>query len=35
VFDLVARAMLEEAPLLFQDFERSDDGSWTPQYAKV
>ena len=35
VFDLVARTMLEEAPLLFQDFQRSDDGAWTPQFAKV
>lgn len=35
VFDQVARLMKAEAPGLFQDFERSDDGSWLPQYRKV
>ncbi len=35
VFDRVAAVMAEEAPLLFQDFTRSDDGTWTPQFAKV
>jgi thymidylate synthase (FAD) len=35
VFDQVARAMRAEAPLLFQDFERHDDGSWVPTWRKV
>ena len=35
VFDRVAEAMLAEAPLLFQDFERRDDGSWVPTWRKV
>jgi thymidylate synthase (FAD) len=35
VFDRVARIMLEEAPGLFQDFARTDDGSWTPEFRKV
>ncbi len=35
VFDEVAQLMLAEAPSLFQDFQRSDDGSWLPQYRKV
>jgi thymidylate synthase (FAD) len=35
VFDQVARIMLEEAPGLFQDFVRQDDGSWVPEYRKV
>lgn len=35
VFDNVAEIMLEEAPSLFQDFERAGDGSWVPQYRKV
>jgi thymidylate synthase (FAD) len=35
VFDKVARLMRNEAPDLFQDFERRDDGSWVPQYRKV
>lgn len=35
VFDLVAQVMTREAPLLFQDFARGDDGTWTPQFAKV
>lgn len=35
VFDRVAQLMLAEAPGLFQDFERHDDGSWVPQYHKV
>jgi thymidylate synthase (FAD) len=35
VFDQVARSMLAEAPLLFQDFERRDDGSWVPTWRKV
>jgi hypothetical protein len=35
VFDKVARVMLEEAPSLFQDFKRDDDGTWAPEYRKV
>lgn len=35
VFDDVARLMLREAPLIFQDFERSPDGCWEPHYQKV
>jgi thymidylate synthase (FAD) len=35
VFDEVAQLMQAEAPSLFQDFQRSDDGSWLPEYRKV
>ena len=35
VFDKVARIMLAEAPNLFQDFTRQDDGCWVPEYRKV
>jgi thymidylate synthase (FAD) len=35
VFDRVARTMQAEAPGLFQDFRRGDDGVWTPAYRKV
>jgi thymidylate synthase (FAD) len=35
VFDKVARIMKDEAPALFQDFERQDDGSWVPEHRKV
>lgn len=35
VFDQVARIMLAEAPGLFQDFSRGDDGSWVPDHRKV
>jgi thymidylate synthase (FAD) len=35
VFDEVARIMQAEAPGLFQDFTRQDDGSWLPEYHKV
>lgn len=35
VFDQVARIMLDEAPGLFQDFSRTDDGSWVPEHRKV
>jgi thymidylate synthase (FAD) len=35
VFDVVAQKMLSEAPSLFQDFSRADDGSWIPEYRKV
>jgi thymidylate synthase (FAD) len=35
VFDRVAEIMREEAPGLFQDFERDSDGAWVPAYKKV
>ena len=35
VFDEVARIMQAEAPGLFQDFARQDDGSWVPEHHKV
>ena len=35
VFDRVARIMCAEAPGLFQDFSRSEDGSWVPEHRKV
>jgi thymidylate synthase (FAD) len=35
VFDEIARIMQAEAPGLFQDFVRQDDGSWVPEHRKV
>jgi thymidylate synthase (FAD) len=35
VFDEMARLMQAEAPGLFQDFTRQDDGSWVPEHRKV
>ena len=35
VFDQIARTMKEEAPNLFQDFQRLDDGTWAPEFRKV
>ncbi len=35
VFDRVARIMRAEAPGLFQDFVRHEDGSWVPEHRKV
>ncbi len=35
VFDRIARVMLDEAPLLFADFERLEDGTWRPRHRKV
>jgi thymidylate synthase (FAD) len=35
VFDKIARLMQAEAPGLFQDFARQDDGSWVPEHRKV
>jgi thymidylate synthase (FAD) len=35
VFDRVARILVEEAPSLFQDFSRREDGSWVPEWRKV
>jgi thymidylate synthase (FAD) len=35
VFDEVARIMQAEAPGLFQDFTRQDNGAWVPEHRKV
>jgi thymidylate synthase (FAD) len=35
VFDAVARLMQAEAPNVFQDFARHDDGCWAPEHRKV
>ena len=35
VFDLVARLALAEAPRLFADFARREDGAWVPEHSKV
>jgi thymidylate synthase (FAD) len=35
VFDKVAQIMREEAPELFQDFTRHEDGCWVPEHRKV
>lgn len=35
VFGKIAKVMLEEVPLLMQDFTELEDGSWVPQYRKV
>ncbi len=35
VFDEIARVMLAEAPLLFGDFVRRDDGAWVAEHRKV
>jgi thymidylate synthase (FAD) len=35
VFDQVARLARAEAPLLFADFERREDGAWVPEHHKV
>jgi thymidylate synthase (FAD) len=35
VFDAVARLMVAEAPALFQDFTRDEDGTWTPAHGRV
>jgi thymidylate synthase (FAD) len=35
VFDAIAGIMQAEAPGLFQDFTRAEDGSWVPEYRKV
>jgi thymidylate synthase ThyX len=35
VFDQIARIMQAEAPGLFQDFTRQDDGAWVPEHRKV
>jgi thymidylate synthase (FAD) len=35
VFDQIARLCIAEAPALFQDFKRRDDGAWVPEHHKV
>jgi thymidylate synthase (FAD) len=35
VFGMVAETMAAEAPALFQDFRRGDDGAWVPEFGKV
>ena len=35
VFGRIAELMRAEAPALFQDFARDDDGAWVPAYRKV
>jgi thymidylate synthase (FAD) len=35
VFDLVAQTMKAEAPGLFQDFSRQENGAWVPEHRKV
>ena len=35
VFHLVAEIMKAEAPSLFQDFDRDEEGSWVPEWRKV
>jgi thymidylate synthase (FAD) len=35
VFHMVAETMKVEAPSLFQDFTRTEDGSWVPEWRKV
>ena len=35
VFGELGELMCQEAPNLFQDFRRLDDGSWAPEYRKV
>ena len=35
IFDQVAGIMRAEAPELFQDFTRREDGSWVPEHHKV
>lgn len=35
VFDDVAKIMQQQAPNLFQDFDRQHNGAWIPKYSKV
>jgi hypothetical protein len=35
IFGLLAELMVAEAPGIFQDFRRLEDGSWVPEYRKV
>ncbi|MGH7692924.1 MAG: FAD-dependent thymidylate synthase [Candidatus Dormibacteria bacterium] len=35
IFGRIGEIMKEEAPAVFQDFERAADGTWAPRYRKV
>jgi thymidylate synthase (FAD) len=35
VFDKIATMMKAQAPIVFDDFEKNDDGEWKPQYRKI
>jgi thymidylate synthase (FAD) len=35
IFGRLGEIMVEEAPGVFQDFTRQDDGSWVPEFSKV
>ena len=35
IFGRLAEMMIEEAPGVFQDFTRQEDGSWVPEFRKV
>jgi thymidylate synthase (FAD) len=35
IFGRLGEIMMEEAPGIFQDFARRDDGSWVPEFSKV
>lgn len=35
IFGMLAEIMVGEAPGVFQDFSRQDDGSWVPEFRKV
>jgi thymidylate synthase ThyX len=35
VFDEIAQIMVREAPYIFQDFQRDEQGTWRPRYPKV
>jgi thymidylate synthase (FAD) len=35
IFGRLGEIMIDEAPAAFQDFTRSDDGSWVPEFQKV
>jgi thymidylate synthase (FAD) len=35
VFDTVGQVMQAEAPGLFQDFTRRENGEWVPEHRKV
>ena len=35
LFDRIAQLVREEAPAVMADFERSEDGTWTPKHSRV
>jgi thymidylate synthase (FAD) len=35
IFGRLGEIMVKEAPGVFQDFTRQDDGSWVPEFHKV